>query len=134
MNATKLFAFTLLTAVAGAAFAGDGVLIRTGEASGHYAVPPSPTASSLSREAVQEAVAQARSEGTLMPAGAASWGSRAMYDTPSKSTVARADVKAQVLQARMDGTLIPAGDAYAFSGPRATLGTSYALTQARVGR
>ena len=131
MNATKLFAFTVLTAVAGATFAGDGVLIRTGEASGHYAVPPSTSPSGLSRETVTAEVARARRDGTLMPAGAALWGSRAMYDT-RPSTLARADVKTQVLQARLDGTLMPAGEAYGFSGPRATVGTS--LAQARIGR
>jgi hypothetical protein len=130
MNATKLFALTLLTAVSGAAFAGDGVLIRTGEASGHYAVPPSTPRSTLSRESVVAEVTRARAEGTLMPAGAALWGSRAMYDKPS--TFARAEVKAQVMQARLDGTLIPAGEAHASSGPRATGGTS--LAQAGISR
>jgi hypothetical protein len=110
MNASKLFAFTLLTAVAGAAFAGDGVLIRNGEGSGHYAVPPSMPKSNLSRDVVKATVLRARAEGTLMPAGAALWGSRAMYDTPP-SGLPRAEVKAQVLQARANGTLLPAGEA-----------------------
>ena len=130
MNATKLFAFTVLTAVAGAAFAGDGVLIRYGEGSGHYAVPPSVTPSSTGRDTVKASVAEARAAGTLLPAGGASWGS-AMYKTPS-TTMARADVKAEVMQARVDGTLIPAGEGTAFSGPRPMIGTS--LAQARIGR
>lgn len=134
MNATKLFALTLLTAVAGAAFAGEtgGILITRGEASGHYAVPPSTVPSTLSRDTVKAGVARARIDGTLMPAGAALWGSRAMYDTP-RSTLARAEVKAQVLQARLDGTLMPAGEAYAPSG-RAIGGLPVVSTQASIGR
>jgi len=135
MNATKLFALTLLSAVAGAAFADEtgGTLIRTGEASGQYAVPPKVVPSKMSRDTVKAGVARARIDGTLMPAGAALYGSRAMYDTPP-SKLARADVKAQVMQARADGTLIPTGEAYASSGSPATGGTPFVLTQAPIGR
>ena len=154
MNATKLFALTVLTAVAGAAFASgsnaldvtsglqraqvkadvmramrDGTLMRTGEAWG-YVVPPS--TSTLSREAVKAEVARARIDGTLMGAGeTASWPGSLIQDTPS--TLARADVKAQVLQARRDGTLIPPGESYGSDTPGFG-GTPIAVRQARIGR
>jgi hypothetical protein len=73
--------------------------------------PGTGTPSTLTRAAVEAQVTQARTDGTLMPAGAALYGSRAMYGKPS--TLARADVKAEVLQARSNGTLIPAGEGVA---------------------
>ena len=152
MNATKLFVVTLFTAVASSAFAGevsgtlqraqvkadvvsamkDGSLIRTGEGAstpcGQY-VEPVGSAPALTRAEVQTQVAVARTQGTLLPAGAALYGSRAMYDTP-RSSLPRADVKAQVMQARVDGTLIPAGEGYGFASR--SLGASpVTLSQAR---
>jgi len=111
MNATKLFALTVLTAVVGAAFAGETGALRD-------------------REAVKAEVKRARLDGTLMPVGEApSWPS--VHDTPS--TLARADVKAQVLQARLEGTLMPPGEGHGFVG-RPIRTAPVALTQARIGR
>jgi hypothetical protein len=122
MNATNLLTAILFTAIAGAAFAAqqpeaevarDGILIRYGEATGHYAVPPSSQPSTMTRAKVMAAVTRAREDGTLRPAGEAPPETAlAPFEAPSK--LARADVKERVLDAREEGKLRWNGNAYGY--------------------